>query len=247
MATVLLPGLHNLNIALPGGEIAFGPSQLWYDNRWQRQAGCGPATLAGQCLYLASTLSACAPLYPGEVYPSGKLQDYRGVRALMDRTWDAVTPGPMGVNRLSMLADGGVAYAAERDVVLASRQLRVGPGERPTTQEATAFLTPPLLAGLPVAFLNLSAGKLTNLESWHWVLLVGLEMDDGACIAIISDQGQRKRIDLGLWLATSRMGGGFVFFQPGRARSVIWKRQQDQTGKAIPAWPMRLHLKRKGV
>ena len=76
------------------------------------------------------------------------------------------------------------------------------------------FLRVGLQRDLPIAFLNLCNGAEQQLEPWHWVTISGLDYDtyNQYAIAQICDGGIVKRIDLALWLHTTRQGGGFVFF-----------------------------------
>ena len=65
------------------------------------------------------------------------------------------------------------------------------------------------------AFLNLSNGGLTNLDSWHWIAITALYLHDGEqLLAEVSDSGERKLIDLAFWYGSTRLGGAAVYFLP---------------------------------
>lgn len=185
-------------------QLSWGASQSWYPNRWQREAGCGPTTCANLIWYLARTQQNLSPLWPVEYNSKENLID------LMKDIWNYVTPTYMGVNRLSILGDGARQFGASRGIELIPDYLEVPatPKKRPKKEEVIAFLQHAFSNNLPVAFLNLSNGKLHNLESWHWITLVSLDPD--WLVTGVLDQGKKFEIDLGLWLRTTRMGGGFV-------------------------------------
>ena len=71
--TISLHRPELLNISLPLGyaagqaqpekPFAFGCDQDWYQDHWQRKAGCGPCTSATLLFYLARTNPACRELY----------------------------------------------------------------------------------------------------------------------------------------------------------------------------------------
>ena len=188
---------------------AFGCDQDWYADRWQRQAGCGPCTAATILMYLALSRPGLARLYPAA---SRSQEDYRH---FMSDVWHYVTPGRMGVNEGSILAQGVQAYAAERQVSLLPSICSV-PGRQQCpvrVPEFAGFIQAGLAQDCPVAFLNLSNGSLPNLDSWHWVTITELLADDtGEILAIIADSGTRKTVSLSLWCRTTVLGGAAVWF-----------------------------------
>lgn len=181
----------------------FGPNQEWYSETWKRQAGCGPTSCSAVLWYLAKTREHCSGLIDSD------WQGRVGIIKLMDNTWDYVTPGGMGVNSTDILADGAVRYGTKSGVslkcdVLKIRRLK----NRSGMSQIKDFLIKSFKADVPVAFLNLSNGREDRLESWHWVVLTGINSENG--LAEMYDQSKRVEIDLALWLETSLLGGGFV-------------------------------------
>lgn len=230
MPKVSIPYPELLHIPT-GHGISYGLSQNWYSTSWRRQSGCGPTTAAAQFLYTARTNPAAAALFPEqEATPTTAL-------ALMDRVWNYITPSAfVGVSHLSKLEQGGVKYGRSREVALGYRALPVSPlgiFGRPTVPDMNGFLVPPLLAGYPVAFLGRSSGKVQGMESWHWVLLVGIEYGESFCYATVYNNGEQQNIDLSKWLQTTRLGGGFVFFQPG-VPSVYAQGTESRQEQAMP-------------
>jgi hypothetical protein len=80
----------------------------------------------------------------------------------------------------------------------------------------------------PVAFLNLHAGDVEELDTWHWVTIIGVDEELGdlgghgagtaSFKARFYDHGQCREADVGRWLATTKTGGGFVFISNPQAR-----------------------------
>ena len=86
---------------------------------------------------------------------------------------------------------------------------------RPALSSVVDFIAKGLDSDCPIAFLNLSNGKVSNLDRWHWVTIVGLEtdQDNNHVSAQIFDGGKEFEIDLKLWYETTTLSGGFVFFE----------------------------------
>jgi hypothetical protein len=191
-------------------EVFYGCDQEWYADYWQRQAGCGPCTAATILYYLSRTRAEFQRLYTAESH------DREDFTRFMDEIWHYVTPGHMGVNEASILTDGVRSYASTHGIRLAPVILKI-PGiqtsARPSFQDMASFIRKGLESDCPVAFLNLSNGKLSNLDSWHWVTITSLMgPDDGDFLAVISDSGQLKQISLGLWYRTTVLGGSLAYF-----------------------------------
>jgi hypothetical protein len=191
--------------------ISYGANQSWYDETIKKRAGCGPTVFAHICWYLGLTRPDCRGLLPFALTADALPGEARVLLLqLMEETWHYITPGRMGVNRPYMFTGGAERYGRDKNVPLVCDSLEISPARRfrPTEAELGDFLLRSLAADLPVAFLNLSNGALPNLDNWHWVTLVAYDATNLS--AIMYDQCQRVRIDLGLWLRTTMLGGGFV-------------------------------------
>lgn len=196
---------------------SFGCNQDWYGEHWQRQAGCGPCTSSTLLLYLARSRPDLADLYP---QPSAH---YSHFVSFMHQIWHYVTPGRMGVNEAAMLADGVSRFAAARQVMLQSTVFEIPAiaANRLPISAFRDFIVTGLSLDSPVAFLNLSNGRLKNLDSWHWVTLTALyQTAEDELLAEISDSGEQKFIGLSLWYRTTRLGGAAVYFQPADPAAV---------------------------
>jgi hypothetical protein len=198
-------------------QFYFGCDQDWYMDVWQRRAGCGPCTAATVLYYLARRKPGLNRLYTAV---SHSREDFT---RFMEEIWHYVTPGRMGVNEAAILSEGVRSYAATHKISLKPMIFKV-PGiqqaECRPFIEFIGFIRTGLLQDCPVAFLNLSNGKLTNLDSWHWVTVTSLATgEDNTFQATISDSGERKEIDLELWHRTTLLGGSLVYFMAGRSDS----------------------------
>lgn len=191
------------------GEMVYqGPNQSWYKEAFQRTAGCGPTACSNIMWYLSKTRQNYQNLCPYDG------STYDGFLSLMEDMWNYVTPGFMGVNKLEMLMDGAISYGKERGINLKCSTYGV-PGTKiftqPDVKGAITFLESAIKKDLPVAFLNLSNGKLKNLESWHWVTIWALDLENEK-ISIL-DQSRIEEVDLRLWITTTSLGGGFVVIE----------------------------------
>lgn len=186
----------------------YGANQDWYQTKWQRSAGCGPTSTSHLLSYLSKTRETCKALCSYDT--SGK----SGILKLMDEVWEYVTPTKQGVNKTEMLVDGAVRFGDERGVALSCRVMPIPPLPvlRSLHEKAYAFIAQALSDDLPVAFLNLSSGMVSNLDQWHWVTLT--EFDPETKHAIMYDNGSRQPVNLDLWLQTTTLGGGFVAVEP---------------------------------
>lgn len=197
-----------LHITDEQGTIFYGANQTWYPTFWQQQSGCGPTACANILWYLSKTKPACTGLAD---YVDNQKQQFL---PLMENTWKYVTPGRMGVNRTEIFCEGIKQYGKDFHVPLKCHTLNVPDHKfrRFSIEKVSSFLIEMLEKNLPVAFLNLSNGKLTNLESWHWVTVTGFYPEKKT--AVMYDQGIRQKIDIEYWFRTSLLGGGFVAVEP---------------------------------
>lgn len=188
-----------------GNHIYNGPNQSWYPKRFQKMSGCAPTSCSNIMWYLSQTKEEYSGLctYDGTTY--------EGFLKLMEDVWKHVTPGVRGVNKLEIFEKGVISYGKDKGYDLSCKSLKL-PSKRLISdtgiEEAFDFIEEGLKEDLPVAFLNLSNGKLSNLESWHWVTIYELDRKKGS--VSILDQSRLEEIDLKLWMKTTTKGGGFV-------------------------------------
>lgn len=187
----------------------FGGDQEWYADQWHRNAGCGPTCAANVTAYLALTRPELRGLYAGE--------DMRRslFAAHMEEMYKFVTPGNMGLNRVEMYTDGVADFAASRGLSLQSHTFEVHGNmrrERSPVEALAEFVREGLAADCPVAFLNLTKGRVKNIQAWHWITITSADISDTSLSAYASDEGNQICFDLRLWYLSTRMRGGLIYF-----------------------------------
>jgi len=187
----------------------FGGAQEWYSSEWGRRAGCGPTCAANILAYLALTHPALQALY------SDKSMERTEFLRHMDEIFSFVTPGPMGLNRVELFADGVVAFAASRNVLLTPHVFAVTSKRKPNRPPVSAlmeFVRAGFAADCPLGFLNLSRGRVKNLQNWHWISITSADIETDKLTAHASDEGIPRDFDLRLWYLSTQMSGGLVYF-----------------------------------
>jgi len=195
-----------------GGCVGFGGDQAWYAQEWQKRAGCGPTAAANVTAYLALTRPRLRALYEGD--------DMRRDRftAHMEAVYRFVTPGSMGLNRPEMFALGVEEFARSRGVSLTAHAFEVRGNrarDRAPADEMAEFVRAGLASDCPVAFLNLTRGRVKSLQGWHWITITGADIGEGGLAACASDEGREICFDLRMWYLSTRMRGGLVYFTEG--------------------------------
>ncbi len=187
-----------------GESAGYGFQQDWYPTLWQRTSGCGPTAASEIFFYLERN-----HLRGGN---SG-LTKSEAV-ALMEGVWNSVTPTIHGIPNTEILRRGIAAYSAANGLgyVTESVEIPAKPSLRPELSTLLEFFSDSLERDLPVAFLNLNNGTVKALDSWHWVVVVSLEVEEDLSAAYITfpDEGIKKRIDFAEWFRTTSRGGGLV-------------------------------------
>lgn len=202
MRTSLLR-MDGMDIRLSSGGLMHGVDQDWYSGYWQRKAGCGPSTASNMLRYFGPRAAMRQATH--------SRQD---MVDLMHGVWGYVTPGMRGLNSTQMFSQGMDTLLKEQGSALRCHSLDIPASQqgRPDKAQVTRFIREGLAADSPVAFLNLHRGQLMNLENWHWVTLISLEEGPGGQLfAQAIDNGRALRLDMGLWLDSSKLGGGFVY------------------------------------
>ncbi len=189
----------------------YGCSQEWYPGKWQQLAGCGPSAASNIIWYLGHHLPSLG-LDP-------KLNSKKNFLSLMQEVWKYVKPTVRGIPETKLFYEAVLAYTRSKGLNLAYRVCDVPQDKsgRPGFPEVVHFLEEGLTLDAPVAFLNLCNGREKNLERWHWVIVVSLNIpdeDENKVCASVIDGGRVKEIDLSLWFKTTTLGGGFVYFTP---------------------------------
>jgi hypothetical protein len=204
-----LRNLEYFRINDASGRSCYGGDQAWFgpDKAYREEAACGATTCANILGYLAQSRPGLAALAPFDFH--GK----DGFLAYMKAVYPAVRPGLIGIMPAD-LTRGVREYAAERGFEFEYAQLSVpaASSKRPSFDAVVDFANEALEDDLPVAFLNLSGGRVKNLDNYHWVTLVGLDGAAGTCRIV--DNGRLLDVDLKKWLKKSTLGGAFVVVRP---------------------------------
>jgi hypothetical protein len=207
-AAILHPELMTITDEKTGNTF-FGGFQEWYGSEWRRNAGCGPTCAANLLAYLAFTHPECRALYAYETMSLSHFTQH------MEEVYNFVTPGGMGLNKAEMFTEGVVQFAKSRGVALTAHLFDV-PGnmarDRAPVTELAAFVKEGLESGCPIGFLNLTKGKVKNIQGWHWITVFKADMDDSTLITCASDEGKEICFDLRLWYLSTRMRGGLAYF-----------------------------------
>jgi hypothetical protein len=262
-----------LHIPSDGGTL-YGCDQEWYKITWRRRAGCGPVAATNLLLYAAKKYSL-----QSLPYRNGTVSEAADA---MNDVFPFVRPTIAGLNTVKLFVNGVRKLARHYGLRFSYSQMNIHTkaASRPSIRAVGDFIADGLRKDLPVAFLNLHAGDVTEVDSWHWVTIVGMREDKGAgasggvgageeagaggmtgdgsgarsgagdgasgvascgtsagpscgaggvagggvgagAITIqFYDYSKPAEMDLGKWLATTRIGGGFAYFgnpMPGDA------------------------------
>ena len=200
--TISIQNKNSITLLKPDGELHFGCDQEFYPTKWKRMAGCGPTTASNLFLY-------------GLPQKEGYRTQAEAVQ-VMNEIWEYVTPSWGGVRNTRMFTTGfnrylttkGIRY--EVDVVDVPKKKHL----RKPIQEVRDFIRNAIESNVPVAFLNLHNGEEKNLDAWHWVTVVGIEIDPNAQMYLdIFDAGKLISINLDRWYEKTIDGGGFVVYR----------------------------------
>ena len=181
-------------------RIFYGCDQDWYTTKWQQLSGCGPTVATNTVIYLLKKQYSTRSEY---------VELMRDVRKY-------VTPKIGGVNRTSIYYRGLARCFSNNNYAMDYKYLNVPrKSHRPSFAQITEFINTALVNDSPIAFLNLHNGKVKNLESWHWTLIIEshLDIENDHTMVTILDNGEKKTIDLKLWYESTANDGGFVYFE----------------------------------
>lgn len=189
--------------------IYYGGNQEWFKTNWRRISGCGPTTASAIIMYENRKNNRDKSIK----YTKSKFID------LMNDVWNFITPiKGKGVNTIELFFEGFEKYIKEKqNKKIKPIFMKVAKKfeDRPKNKEVFKFLYEAIEKDYPIAFLNLDNGQESKLHKWHWVTIVGILYDDlnDKLEVTIADEGLLKKINLGLWLKTTKDEGGFVYFE----------------------------------
>lgn len=190
-------------------KVSFGGNQEWYTEERSRRAGCGPTCAANILAYLALTRPELKALYGFENMSLTAFAEH------MEDVYKFVTPGNMGLNRTEMFTDGVAGFTSSRGISLTPHVFGVTSNmvrNRAPAAALAEFVKAGLASDCPIGFLNLTKGRVKNLQSWHWITIAAASIDEKSLIADASDEGIHRLFDLRLWYLSTRLPGGLVYF-----------------------------------
>jgi len=198
----ILLDVELLNITDKSGESNIGGSQDWFDDKWQKLSGCGPTTASNIIWYMTKSDEKFADLCP-----QNETKD--DFEKLMETMFTYITPGVRGVNRSSIFKKGLSKYFGDLDVNFHIEVLDIPKVKknRPVSFDVQSFILSALRANMPLAFLNLNNGDVADLDSWHWVTVIGAVGQDVS----ILDRGKIFEMDFEKWLFSTTLGGALVY------------------------------------
>jgi len=184
-----------------------GGDQDWYPKFHQRNVGCGPTTASNILWYISQSSPRLSCLCGRKAANRSEFLN------LMQEVFRFVTPGLVGICNPHIFAAGTIKYGEAHGISFNHRLLKVPVyrKKRPSFEEISQFISEAMKIDSPIAFLNLSNGKTSNLYNWHWVTIIGFDCE--TLTATICDEGKRLDIDLAVWVKTSLLGGAFVYFE----------------------------------
>lgn len=190
-----------------GSQRLYGYNQGWYKSSFRKTRGCGPTAAAMLLLYM--NMREAKPL-------SYQNHSISSITKVLEDVWDFVTPGwLLGLNSTGKFSKGMEALFSHYGLSWQCHELRLSAirYKRASLSQVVEFLKDGIASDCPIAFLNLHKGRVTALESWHWIVIVSLSYDTSRnrYMATCYDGGCSITLDLGLWLETTRLGGGFVY------------------------------------
>jgi len=188
-------------------EVYLGGSQEWYRTEHQRRAGCGPCTAAVLVSYM---VRSGEPLEQRK-----KILSKKEFVSLMEEMWNYVTPSDRGLPSTDLFYKYLLSYAKDNGLIVSRCAIcdMHSPSSRPSLSHVISFLEGALKKDLPVAFLNLDSGEEDRLDEWHWAVITAIEHDARHAFVDVIDGGSLLRVNLRLWYETTKLGGGFVFFE----------------------------------
>ena len=182
-------------VAVIGNKTYYGACQKWYPKHIQRISGCAPT--------VASNLCACIKDVPF----AAKEQRLE----IMQTMWRYITPDDFGVDTAQDFAKGSNDFFVALALPYKCVFVKYDDDTKPQFYETAQFIKFALADNCPVAFLNLSNGKINLLEPWHWVTIVSF--DDSTNEITVFDGDKKFDMNLKLWHDTTTKRGGFSRYQ----------------------------------
>lgn len=190
--------------------VSFGGDQAWYAKFWNRKSGCGPTSASNITAYLGMTKPDYRKLYTQSTLYKQDFIEH------MEILFKYITPGLGGVNHVTKFTTGLKRFIEHSKLNVAIHTFSVE-GKENANRDVNAlrdFVTEALRNDCPIAFLNLSNGHESILQSWHWITIISADIEPNSIMATASDEGEVRTFDLQKWFTSTPMHGGLVYIKP---------------------------------
>lgn len=193
--------------------VSFGGDQEWYAKFWSRKSGCGPTSASNITAYLGMTNAKYRKLYTQLTLHKHDFKEH------MEILFKYITPGLGGVNHVTKFTTGLKRYIehSKLDVNIYTFSVEGKDAASKNVLELREFVKEALSSDCPIAFLNLSNGQETTLQSWHWITITSAVFTEDTIMATASDEGDPITFDLQKWYTSTPMHGGLVYIRPQEA------------------------------
>ncbi len=169
---------------------SYGGNQDWFEefgrDRYSALRACGIIALLNQFASLGMAYPEAQKLWPEEGLPENKSDYIQWAYTLRPYIW----PGPFGLPRGSVVRRASMAYAADRGVNLAWKQI----SGRPSQEEEIRFIRSGLKAHVPVSHLVWRSGY--EDLTWHWIVITGLVRDPENCVNVTAEMKEKYKGEL---------------------------------------------------
>lgn len=210
MDTKQIANLELLKLTTDKGEPSYGADQKWFFGPVKQREGSGPAAAANIFYYIDRKKE-----------PEKPPMAFRFFRIFLERLWGIITPTRYGIPEARMLADRVKNYANIKHyhVDVKSMEIPAQPADRPHISEAFNMIFEAMDNDVPAAFLNLENNSCPDLNTRHWVTIIGIDCDNtGFARITYLDNGDVKDFDFGHWWTRGTGAGGIVTVIPKNDR-----------------------------
>jgi len=188
-------------------ETLYGCDQDWYQIEWRRRAGCGPVAATNILFYIMKKYDIKEIPYQNDSVETALVA--------MNDVFLYVRPKRRGLHTVRKFVKGMYKFGLKYGLSFRHRYILVPPRTelRPGLDDVIDFVEEAFKYDVPVVFLNLDAGAVEDqLQSWHWVTVVGMSVNGPSILLRYFDQSKCIEVDIGKWLSTTSKGGGFAYF-----------------------------------
>ena len=206
MAEVALKSIETFRIK-DADDNYYGGNQKWLVGKeFHKEAACGATTCANILAYLSYHYEGYDGICDFDISKKDEFTE------LMKAIYPYVKPGLVGIMPADYIK-GAVEYSKDKGIELTSDLLTVPAtqSKRPSFEYMSRWIAAAIEEDSPVAFLNLSSGRVKNLDGYHWVTIVAIDVEAG--MVKIVDNGRLLDVNIAKWLKRSTMGGAFVIIE----------------------------------